>query len=125
MVTHGDRVLLVRHTYGDRDHWELPGGFRKRGEAAETAGGRELHEELGLHGAAWRDLGTRRSRTHQRRETVSYLQTEVHSDVLCVNRAELAEARWFARDDLPPDAATYIAPLLRRSGTAQAATTAT
>lgn len=115
VVTHGDRLLLVRHTYGDRSRWELPGGLLKPGEAADTAAARELEEEIGLHGEGWRDLGTRRSHTDRTLEIVRYLRTEVRSDAVRLNRAELSEAGWFEGDRLPPRAADYIAPLLARS----------
>src|SRR3712207_8104462 len=42
------RVLLVRHHYGDRSAWELPGGGAKRGESAADAAAREALEELGV-----------------------------------------------------------------------------
>ena len=43
-----DRVLFVRHTYGDRTPWEMPGGGLRRGEAPEAAVRREMREELGI-----------------------------------------------------------------------------
>src|ERR1700734_2481734 len=46
VLTDGDRVLLVRHTYGSRQ-WDLPGGGRHRGERSIDAARREMHEELG------------------------------------------------------------------------------
>ena len=46
VVTHGDDVLLVRHTYGHRA-WDLPGGTVKRREVPLAAAQREMHEELG------------------------------------------------------------------------------
>lgn len=42
----GDRVLLVRKTYGNR--WDIPGGYVDRGESPAAACRRELREELGL-----------------------------------------------------------------------------
>ena len=42
-------VLWVRHTYGDRSVWELPGGAARRSESAPAAARREAHEELGHH----------------------------------------------------------------------------
>jgi 8-oxo-dGTP diphosphatase len=42
----GDRVLLVRKTYGNR--WDIPGGYVDRGESPAAACRRELQEELGL-----------------------------------------------------------------------------
>ncbi|RSN28792.1 NUDIX hydrolase [Amycolatopsis sp. WAC 04169] len=42
----GDRVLLVRKTYGNR--WDIPGGYVDRGESPAAACRRELQEELAL-----------------------------------------------------------------------------
>lgn len=42
----GDRVLLVRKTYGNR--WDIPGGYVDRGESPANACRRELREEIGL-----------------------------------------------------------------------------
>src|SRR5256885_12976469 len=57
VLTDGDEVLLVRHTYGPRA-WDLPGGAIKRGEAPLHAASREMNEELGVAIADWRALGT-------------------------------------------------------------------
>ncbi|TCO53504.1 NUDIX domain-containing protein [Actinocrispum wychmicini] len=42
----GDKVLLVRKTYGNR--WDIPGGYVDRGESPAAACEREVREELGL-----------------------------------------------------------------------------
>lgn len=42
----GDRVLLVRKTYGNR--WDIPGGYVDRDESPADACRRELLEELNL-----------------------------------------------------------------------------
>lgn len=42
----GDRVLLVRKTYGNR--WDIPGGYVDAGESPAAACRREIQEELGL-----------------------------------------------------------------------------
>lgn len=52
---HG-RVLLVRHTYGERN-WELPGGVGDDGESADATVVREVREETGLEVAAERLTG--------------------------------------------------------------------
>jgi 8-oxo-dGTP pyrophosphatase MutT (NUDIX family) len=38
----GDRILLVRHTYGDRQRWDIPGGHAHAGEPAAAAVRREM-----------------------------------------------------------------------------------
>jgi len=43
---HQGRILLVRTSY--RNCLSLPGGFVRRGEPAEKAALRELHEEVGI-----------------------------------------------------------------------------
>lgn len=44
-----DRVLLVRHSYGDQALWSLPGGgYKPARETPEQAARRECIEELGL-----------------------------------------------------------------------------
>jgi 8-oxo-dGTP pyrophosphatase MutT (NUDIX family) len=42
----GDRVLLVRKTYGNR--WDIPGGYVDVGESPAAACEREVREELGI-----------------------------------------------------------------------------
>ncbi len=49
------QVLLVRQTY--MTGWRLPGGGIGRGEPAEAAVRRELHEEVGLSGGTARLYG--------------------------------------------------------------------
>ena len=58
VVREGDAVVFVRHAYGDRRLWELPGGGIRRGEEPRDAAAREAREELGLDLADWRTLGT-------------------------------------------------------------------
>ena len=46
LILHQHRVLLVRHDYGDRQAWQLPGGAVKRRETLTEALEREMKEEL-------------------------------------------------------------------------------
>ena len=65
LVCDGERVLLVRHTYGPRA-WDLPGGRGRRGEDPLATARREMEEELGLGDARWTARGTLRGRTYGR-----------------------------------------------------------
>lgn len=50
----GDRILLVRKTYGNG--WDIPGGYVDAGESPAAACQRELKEELGIQREAERLL---------------------------------------------------------------------
>ena len=64
LITHGNEILLVRHTYGP-GAWDLPGGTMRRGEPALDAARREMHEELGIQDArlapGWRSCAVGRA----------------------------------------------------------------
>ncbi len=98
----GERVLLVRHAYGDRAAWELPGGHGRRGEPPEATARREAHEELGVDVAAWRRRGSFRARTDRKREVVHVLEAPWPPAVAPRPAPwELEEVRWATLDDPP------------------------
>jgi 8-oxo-dGTP pyrophosphatase MutT (NUDIX family) len=101
VVRHGDAVLFVRHSYGDRGHWELPGGGIKRGEDPRDTAAREANEELGLDLAAWRALGTVEVYGYGKQTTVFCFEAVAHDRILTVDAGEIEEARWFALADPP------------------------
>jgi 8-oxo-dGTP pyrophosphatase MutT (NUDIX family) len=107
LVTDGDRVLLVRHTYGRRS-WDVPGGAMKRRESPVTAAHREMSEELGLDGAQWAEIGEVRGRLDHRRDIIHCFRAELSAPALTLDRAELETAQWFPRADLPDDLAPYV-----------------
>jgi len=48
-VVQDGRVLMVRHTYGEKEaRWALPGGFSQHDECLDESAVRELYEETGL-----------------------------------------------------------------------------
>ncbi len=111
VLTHEDRILLVRHTYGRRC-WDFPGGAIKRGEAPPHAARREMHEELGIQTARWTDLGQVRGRVDHRRDTIHCFGAELATPELTLDLGELAVAGWFARAELPDDLGPYVLPIL-------------
>ena len=108
VLTDGDGVLLVRHTYGSRA-WDLPGGGGKGGEALDATARREIKEELGIDIADWRPLGQIQVAIDHRRDVVHCFQAEVHAPALRIDRGELSDARWFKRSELPA-----VGPYTRR-----------
>jgi 8-oxo-dGTP pyrophosphatase MutT (NUDIX family) len=101
VVRHGDAVLFVRHSYGDRRQWELPGGGMKRGEDPRDTAAREASEELGLDLADWRALGTVDAYGYGKRTTVICFEADAPGRALTVDAGEIEEARWFTLVDPP------------------------
>ena len=101
VLTRGREVLLVRHTYGDRRRWELPGGGVKHGEQPAQAATREVREELGLEIAQWRPLGDVAARIDHRLGALSCFTAEIAGLEPRIDEVEIAQAAWFDRDALP------------------------
>jgi len=101
VVRNRDAVVFVRHSYGDRRQWELPGGGIKRGEDPRDTAAREAREELGLDLAQWRALGSVESRGYRKRTTVICFEAYSPGRALTVDPGEIEEARWFDLADLP------------------------
>jgi len=113
----GERVLFIRHTYGRRDVWDLPGGGIRRGEQPAAAAAREAHEEIGVD-TEWHPLLT--LTFHDRGETTLHaLVADVAPPPLRLDPGEIAQARWAQTSDPPrplsPSARAVLAELERRS----------
>jgi 8-oxo-dGTP pyrophosphatase MutT (NUDIX family) len=114
VVTDGDRVLLVRHTYGRRS-WDVPGGSIKRRESPLSAARREMGEELGLGTADWAEIGELHGRVDHRHDTIHCFRVELSAPALTIDPAELAAAGWFTRDELPDDLGPYVGEIIARA----------
>ncbi|HET9105401.1 MAG TPA: NUDIX domain-containing protein [Solirubrobacteraceae bacterium] len=113
LITFQGRILLVRHTYGQRA-WDLPGGGIKAGEPPLQAARREMQEELGLGDAPWRPAGELRGTDSFRHDAIHCFRAELTSPDLTRDPVELAAADWFALDALPPDLSRYVPLFLTR-----------
>ena len=98
-----ERVFLVRHTYARG--WHFPGGGVESGEAALDAARRELREEARieitgeprLHGVFFNANASRRD------HVVVYVVRAFRVIEPKAPDREIAEARFFPLDALPPD----------------------
>lgn len=101
LIVRDGEVLLVRHTYGRRRVWRVPGGRSRRGESAVATAEREMNEELALSGLDWRLLATLELHLDGRAVSVQCLSAAAGDRVPDRDRAEIAEARFFAVAELP------------------------
>jgi len=122
VITRGDEVLLVRHTYGDRRAWELPGGAIKRGEAPLDAARRETLEELGLSISDWSPLGDFFARYEHRKDTMYCFRAAVGDVSPVADRVEIAEVRCFPLADLPTRTGRFVRRMISMSEAAAAKT---
>jgi 8-oxo-dGTP pyrophosphatase MutT (NUDIX family) len=102
VLTYGDDVLLVRHTYGHRE-WDLPGGTLKRNEPPLDAARREMHEELGIELEQWRELGDIWVEIYHHRDTLHCFHGELPSREIEIEPGEIGAAKWFPLAALPED----------------------
>jgi 8-oxo-dGTP pyrophosphatase MutT (NUDIX family) len=98
----GGRIVFVRHAYGDRRAWELPGGHLRRREDPEAAMRREMREELGVELDDVRAIGrVEVAGSHKRTTLHVFAASPAPGAVLRPDAGELAEVRW-ARPERPP-----------------------
>jgi ADP-ribose pyrophosphatase YjhB (NUDIX family) len=101
-----ERVLLVRHSYGDRSLWSLPGGgYRPARETPDQAARRECVEELGVElDPLALVLAEHLTANEGRQGHLKIVRLYASSDAMSPN-GEILEARWTTLDltDLPPD----------------------
>jgi 8-oxo-dGTP diphosphatase len=112
LLTHGSRVLLVRHTYGRRGTWYLPGGAMRRHETPTQAAAREMHEELGLRDLSWHELGARDMRLDHVSGRRTCLHAELTDPAVRPDPVEIAQARWFELGELPARHGAEVKQLL-------------
>jgi ADP-ribose pyrophosphatase YjhB (NUDIX family) len=107
------RVLFVRHAYGNRAVWELPGGGMHRREDPEAAVRREMREELGIELVGVRAVGEVEVAGSHKRTLLHCFAASTGGAPLRLAAAEIAVARWAPVDAPPqplgPDAAALLA----------------
>jgi 8-oxo-dGTP pyrophosphatase MutT (NUDIX family) len=114
VLTRDDEVLLVRHTYGRRSQWDLPGGGLRRGEDPRLGMEREIREELGVEVVDALFLGELFERIGGKHDQLWCFSAPIGDQVIEPRAVEIAEARWFARDAPPDRHAKYLKRILAR-----------
>lgn len=108
LILDGERVLLVRHSYGR--HWYLPGGGVRRRETFEDAARREVFEEIGVNVHDLRLFNRYLSRQEGKRDHIEVFTATMYEGVPRVRSREIAEVRLHPMSDLPDD----VSPATRR-----------
>jgi ADP-ribose pyrophosphatase YjhB (NUDIX family) len=105
-------LLLVRHSYGERE-WDVPGGFARRDEPFADAARRELAEELAIgEVGALTNLGEMRREHMGRHETLGVIRVELAGRGVTLDPFELLRADWFPPGELPLERAEVVDELL-------------
>ncbi len=95
------RVAFVRHEYGDRACWEIPGGGVRAGEPFPAAARREAFEELGVDVLVWEELATLRGHWYGKDEQLVVLGAPWPGGPVRPDPVEIAASAWFALDAPP------------------------
>lgn len=116
-------VLLIRHSY--RARWGVPGGLLKRGELPKLGARREVWEEVGLDVELEGEPAVVVDPDPQRIDLVFRARPAPGVDPTSARprSPEIAEVRWFSRDELPelqPETATALVALARSARSPQA-----
>lgn len=109
LITNGQRVLLIQHSYGPRS-WSVPGGGVKSQESFLDAAKRETFEEVGITVSNMENLGQVFYDKERKKDTIWIFHTEVISTDFTIDNVEIINAQWFPFDELPLDSS----PLLKQ-----------
>lgn len=99
-VHDGDRLLMARYAKRPIPWFVLLAGFVEVGETAEQCVAREVREEVGIAVKNIRYYGSQ-PWGMSGNLTLAYTAELDGDSRLRVDRSELAEARWFARNEVP------------------------
>ena len=100
-ITDGDRILVTRYAGRPYKGLALIAGFVEIGESVEGALRREVMEEVGLRVKNLRYFGSQPWGFSDSLITGFFAELD-GSDEVRLDRDELAEAVWIARNDIPP-----------------------
>jgi NAD+ diphosphatase len=98
LVSHGDRALLARRPRGVATRFSCLAGFMEPGESLEEAVAREVFEESHIRIGAMRYHGSQ-PWPFPGNLMVGFLAEAATEDIE-VDGVEIAEARWFPRDEV-------------------------
>ena len=100
IVMHDNKILLIKHTYGNPLLTTVGGGI-KRNETSKQAAVREAKEEVGLTIENIREVGTIFHEKEFKKDTIHVFLAKVTSEEIQIDGTEIAEAGWYEKNYLP------------------------
>lgn len=102
IVKDQNKVLLVKHTYGHRNWWGLPGGHKKRSEDVSKTASRELYEEVGLD-LSLEKVGDQIIDEDYRHSNEAVFVGIYNQQLVKLQRSEIKEYKWWPTNSLPKE----------------------
>jgi NAD+ diphosphatase len=99
LITRGHEVLLARGRNFPSGFYSTPAGFVEPGETLEEAVAREIKEEVGINVTDIRYFGSQ-PWPYPHQMMIGFTATWESGDIV-IDTNEIADARWFTRDDMP------------------------
>jgi 8-oxo-dGTP pyrophosphatase MutT (NUDIX family) len=120
LFNHAGEIVLIRNSYGRSDLFLLPGGGIRPFETPAAAAAREVKEELGCGVADLAFVATYFSTAQGKRDTIHLFRARAVGPARA-DGVEVAEARYFPLDRLPPNTSPATARrLAEHRGASQA-----
>jgi ADP-ribose pyrophosphatase YjhB (NUDIX family) len=113
-VVREGRVLLVRHTYGQKTGvWTLPGGYAVHQELLDQSAVRELREETGLDAEVVDLIAVLTVYNEQGAGVFAVFRMQAPLGEPVPDGVEVAEARWFSLAELKAMPDDQLLPSIR------------
>lgn len=97
--THGPELILIRRFRHGVDEWSLPKGKLDPGESFSEAALREVEEETGVRARLGRFAGVMQYRVKSENKVVCFWEMTALSEGTPHDGEEVAEVRWFPREE--------------------------
>lgn len=90
-----DKILLVRHSYGNTTLWNIPGGgYNPKKENAISAIEREIQEELGVSVSRLKHLGEYHTGSEGKKDAVTLFSGMIDNPEKITTNPEISELNW-------------------------------
>ncbi len=101
LVSHGNKILLIKNKNTEFKHYGLVSGFVEAGETAEECAMREIKEETNIEVKNLKYIGSQAWPYPD--QLMLAFKAEYKSGKIKIQESEIEDARWFDISSLPPD----------------------